>query len=75
MSQYFFLLGPGHLPRQAHEIARQHDAALVNYTEPRGERRHWFAGQNRGAPFDSRMASRVKADLIAAGILPKDTCA
>lgn len=68
MSEYFFGLGPGWLPAKADRIAQKHGAVLVNYTEPNGYKRHWFAGPNRGAPFDQQMADAVAADLRAAGI-------
>ena len=66
---YLFALGPGHLPTRADRIARRHGARLVNYTEPSGQRRHWFACPNLGAPFDAARAAAVLADLRAAGIL------
>jgi hypothetical protein len=52
MSQHFFGLHSGHLTAQAERIARKHGAWHVNFTEPRGERRGWFACPNRGNPFD-----------------------
>lgn len=67
MSEHFFGLGPGHLPKRADRIARKHGAYLVNFTEPRGERRHWFACANQGEPFDSATARAVLDDLHAAG--------
>jgi hypothetical protein len=69
MSEHFFGLGPGHLPKRADAIAGKHGAYLVNYTEPRGEKRHWFACPNRGSPFDDATARAVMADLRAAGVL------
>jgi|SRR3990170_43087 len=75
MGDHFFALGPGHLPARADKIARKHGARLVNYTEPRGEKRHWFAGPNLGEPHDSTMARAVIADLRAAGVIPQDACA
>ena len=63
MSEFFFGLGPGHLPRKADKIARRHGAYLVNYTERDGRKRHWFACRNRGAPFDQAVARAVLADL------------
>lgn len=33
--------------------------SVVNYTEPGGERRGWFAGPNRGSPFDDQMSAEV----------------
>jgi hypothetical protein len=68
MSEHFFGLGPGHLPKRADNIAGKHGAYLVNHTE-RGEKRHWFACPNRGSPFDDATARAVMADLRAAGVL------
>lgn len=62
MSEYFFGLGPGHLPEEINEldVLKEERCILVNYVEP-GTRytRHWFAGPNRGNPFDQQMADRV----------------
>ena len=71
MSEYFFGLGPGHLPRRADRVARRHGAWLVNYTEPNGRKRHWFACFNRGHPFDRLTSDAVLADLRAAAIIPE----
>lgn len=68
MASYHFGLGRGHLPEEADQIARRHDARLVNYTEPNGEKRHWFTTQNLGDPFDRATAQAVLADLEDAGI-------
>jgi hypothetical protein len=81
MSEHLFGLGAGHLPQKANTIAERHGARLCNYTDPgckcgRGclrdcpaSRRHWFAGPNRGEPFDGTMANGVMCDLRAAGIV------
>jgi hypothetical protein len=79
---YQFLLGDGHLGREAAEIARKHDAELINHNDPqcscgRGcqpyeckrSGRHWFETQNLGEPFNSHTAAAVESDLRAAGIL------
>lgn len=66
---FIFGCGPGHLPRRAHDIAKRHGAALVNYTEPRGEKRHWFTARNAGHPFDGHTRDAVLADLRAARII------
>jgi len=66
MSEYFFGLGPGHLDDAVVDpIVKKHGAYLVNYTEPRGEKRHWFACRNRGNPFDRQTASDVMDALAA----------
>lgn len=72
MSAYIFGSGPGHLPRAAAAIARKHDAQLVNYTEPRGEKRHWFTAKNLGHPFDANTASAVLSELRDAGLIPSE---
>ena len=67
MSEYLFGLHRGHLLARVDKIARKHGAVHVNYTEPHGERRGWFACSNRGNPFDQRLAELVLADVEAAG--------
>ncbi len=69
MSEYMFGLHYGHYPKRADKIARKYGAVHVNYTEPNGQKRGWFAGPNRGTPFDQRMADAVFADLDRAKIL------
>lgn len=63
MSEYLFGLGAGHLGKRAAKIAKRHGAALVNYTEPNGMKRHWFESENRGEPFDSALARAVMVEL------------
>ena len=70
MSEYQFGLGAGHLGAKARKIAEKHDATLVNYTEPDGRKRHWFACANFGAPWDQRRAARVLEELEHAKGLP-----
>ena len=67
MGEYFFGLHDGHLRTAADKIANKHGAEHVNFTEPTGRKRGWFAGPNRGEPFDSRLASAVMADIDRAG--------
>lgn len=67
MSEYMFGLHSGHLTAKADKIAERHGAWHVNHTEPRGERRGWFACPNRGRPFDQAIADAVWADIEAAG--------
>lgn len=67
MNEYMFGLHSGHLTAKADTIAKKHGAWHVNYTEPRGERRGWFACPNRGSPFDQATATAVMADIRAAG--------
>lgn len=82
MSEYMFGLGSGYLPKPAASIARKHGAVLVNHCDPGCKcgygcadecpacKRHWFAGPNRGKPFDSAMGRAVMAEIEAAGITP-----
>lgn len=77
MSEYMFAAGPGHLSKRAARAAKALGADLVNYLEPgcrcgRGcsrdcpaGKRHWFAGPNRGEPFDSSLARQVMAAVRA----------
>jgi len=81
MSEHFFLTGKGHLGKRADKIARKHGATLVNYTDPgcgcgygcTGDcpenRRHWFACDNLGEPFNGATARAVECDLRQAKIL------
>ncbi len=82
MSEFMFGSGRGWLPDEADDIALQHGAGLVNFTDARcncgqgcpphtceKSRRHWFAGPNRGFPFDQDMAKAVMEDLAEAGLI------
>jgi hypothetical protein len=83
MSEYLFGLGDGHLGKRAAQIAKKHGAVLVNHNDPGcrcgcgcadecpATARHWFAGPNRGEPFDSALARAVEASLEKAGISPR----
>lgn len=72
MSEYFFGLGRGRIPskiaKRADAIASKHGACLVNPRLPGEGYRYWFAGPNRGEPFDRAMARAVLDDLDAAGV-------
>ena len=71
MNEHLFGLGDGWLPKKADAIARKHGAVLVNHCDPGCKcgcgchdecpacKRHWFACQNRGEPFDSQTATAV----------------
>lgn len=61
MSVYMFTPFRGHLSAAlVKKIERKFPrVAVVNYTEPRGEKRGWFAGPNRGEPFDRDLAREV----------------
>lgn len=82
MTEYFFGLGSGWLPKKAEIIARKHDAHLVNHTDDpckcgkgcktgtcEASRRHWFACENLGSPFNEATAAIVARDLKAAKLL------
>ena len=80
MSEYYFLVGKGHLGKRAAKIAAKHGATLVNHTDPGcgcgygctsdcwANRRHWFACDNLGEPFNSATAREVESDLRQSGI-------
>lgn len=51
------------------QIAKQHDAYLVEATLPGVGYQRWFCGPSRGSPFDQRMSSDVTTDLVRVGIL------
>lgn len=86
MSEFFFGLGRGHLPKQADRIAKKHNSHLVNYTDPgcscgrgcstgcKSNRKHWFATTNRGEPFNSQTATVVISELEKAKILKSGNC-
>ena len=61
MSEYCFGLYRGHLSKALiKKVETQFPYVSVNnYTEPRGEKRGWFSGPNRGSPFDSAMSTAV----------------
>lgn len=61
VSEHMFGLYRGHLSqRLVRAIEKRFPyVAVVNHTEPRGEKRGWFAGPNRGNPFDRDMAAAV----------------
>lgn len=61
MSEYMFTPFRGHLSAAlVKKIERKFPKVyVINYTEPRGEKRGWFTGPNRGAPFDGALAREV----------------
>src|SRR5438128_2514508 len=67
VSEYLFGLHHGHLTAVADEIAGRHGAWHVNYIDPCGERRGWFACPNRGPSFYLVTAKAVMADIGRAG--------
>ena len=67
VSEYLFGLHNGHLTAAADQIAGRHGAWHVNYTEPCGDRRGWFACPNRSRSFYQVIAEAVMADIHRAG--------
>jgi hypothetical protein len=67
VSEYLFGLHMGHLTAEADQIAARHGAWHVNYTDPSGERRGWFACPNRGPSFYRVIAEAVMAEIDRAG--------
>jgi len=63
MSEHCFGLYRGHLSAGLVKRveAKFPHVSVVNFTEPRGDKRGWFSGPNRGDPFDRDMAERVLA--------------
>lgn len=79
MSKHLFGLGKGWLSKKIGRIAEKHGAVLVNHTDPqcqcghgcnpfecKSSRRHWFACDNLGEPFNSRTAREVMAAIAKA---------
>lgn len=76
MSEYMFGTGSGQLTDDASaridEIALRYDCTIVNPNLPGEGYRYWFAGPNRGNPFDQKMAENVWGALEAAGLADDD---
>ena len=72
MSEYMFGSGNGELTDDAREqidaIAGENDCCVINPKLPGESWRYWFAGPNRGNPFDGAMRNAVMADLCTAGL-------
>ena len=54
----------------ANKVAGKHGYHIVCYDDPGSGPRGWFAGPNRGSPFDKADADAVMADLELAGLWP-----
>ncbi|MCK9432128.1 MAG: hypothetical protein M0R00_04145 [Candidatus Omnitrophica bacterium] len=65
--EYYFGLHKGHLSEKANKIANKHKASHINYIEPSGEKRGWFACGNLGEPYNSVIAKAVMADIEKIG--------
>ena len=50
------------------EIAKSHGYDFIATTLPGTGYQHWFAGPNRGNPFDRQAELAIWADLKAAGL-------
>ncbi len=74
MSEYMFGVGRGRVAaktaKRIDKIARKHDCYFISGTFPGDGPKFWFAGPNRGHPFDQAMARAVTSDLEAAGLYP-----
>jgi len=71
MSQFCFLSTTGKLSRaevrRRDAIAAKHGADFNYIREPTGAYKSWFAGPNRGDPFDRNLSAAVAADLQQSG--------
>jgi hypothetical protein len=55
--------------RRMDKIARKNGAhGFTTIVEPTGQHLGWFAGPNRGEPFDSRLGGQVMAEIKEAGL-------
>lgn len=63
MSEFHFQPYRGHLSAKLVAAVEKKfpRVSVNNYSEPRGEKRGWFSGPNRGSPFDDAMAREVLA--------------
>lgn len=75
MSEFHFGVGRGEVDdsicAQVCKIAKKHGATFINPRLPEGWR-YWFAGQNRGNPFDRALSDAVWSDLEKAGLVTED---
>lgn len=65
MSEHMFGTYRGHLSvtliKNVEDKFKVDRVSVINFTEPRGEKRGWFSCRNRGEPFDSKTAREVMA--------------
>lgn len=61
MSEFSFCPYTGHLSaRLIKRVEKKFpEVSVINYTEPRGEKRGWCSGPNLGHPFDGALAKSV----------------
>jgi hypothetical protein len=73
MSEYMFGVGHRKPPRKKvsaiEKVAKRHGCYFVEVNLPGTGYQNWFAGPNRGCPFDENMERRVMHDLETAGLL------
>lgn len=69
-SQYMFGTGPGHLSHTILEAAEAAGGTLNNYTDPRGEKSHWFVCPNTHQRDE--VEKRVMAAARAAAVTKAD---
>lgn len=76
MSEFMFGVGRKPPTRRSasriDKIARKHGFCFVEARLPGTGYQHWFAGPNRGFPFDDRNAEAIWAALEKAGLADKD---
>jgi hypothetical protein len=69
MSEYMFGVRvrdgrtPGRERDRREAIANRHGCTWVEIYEPTGQWKSWFAGPNRGHPFDQQMGESVMAEV------------
>ncbi len=68
MNEYLFLVESEILAKREiqrrERIAKKHDCDFVYLEHPQSPgARSWFAGPNRGEPFDSALREAVKQDI------------
>lgn len=71
MSEFMFGVGrkPVHYPNRVEAIAKRHGFTFVHCTIPGNGFMTWFAGPNRGFPFDDAHAKAIWTDLDKAGLV------
>lgn len=69
MSEYYFGLGRGRLDTaevaRREAIAERHGCTFVHTQLPGEGWRSWYAGPNRGEPFDRQLAADVLGEVCS----------